>query len=93
MEFGKYLVLSTAHVHCATAERLTAWTKLPPELQPIAVAPTTYGWFLPTRGQADAAQLPEELPVILAFALSHDCDYVLLDSDGEEIPGLPVFPW
>lgn len=93
MEFGKYVVLSTAHVRCATAERLTAWTGLPPELQPIAVAPTSYGWFLPTRSLVDAEQLPEELPAILAFGLGHGCDYVLLDSDGEEASELPVFPW
>ncbi|WP_447725541.1 DUF5983 family protein [Sphingomonas koreensis] len=93
MEFGKYVVLSTAHVRCATAERLTAWAKLPPELQPIAVAPTSYGWFLPTHSVSDAEELPEELPAILAFGRDRGCDHVLLDSDGEEVAELPVFPW
>jgi len=93
MEFGKYVVLSTAHVRCATAERLTAWTRLPPELQPVAVAPTSNGWFLPTGRRSDADRLPGELPAILAFGLDHGCDYVLLDSDGTEVAELPVFPW
>ena len=30
---------------------------------------------------------------VFAFALRNDCDYVLLDQDGDEVEGLPVFEW
>lgn len=93
MEFGKYLVLSTAHVHFATAELLTAWAQFPPAEQPLAMASTQYGWFLSTRSVLDGEALPEELPAILALGRAHGCDHVLLDSDGEEVAELPVFPW
>jgi hypothetical protein len=91
MKFGTYLVLSTAHVRCATAELLTGWAALAATEQPVAVSATLCGWFLPTSG--DHRQLPDELGAVLALGRSLGCGYVLLDSDGEEIPDLPVFPW
>lgn len=95
MEFGRYLVLSTAHVRCATAQLLDAWATLPAMEQPLAVASTHYGWFLPACELVEARvrQLPEELPAILAFGRAHGCAHVLLDSDGPEIADLPLFPW
>jgi hypothetical protein len=95
MEFGKYVVLSTAHVRCATAELLTAWALLPPTDQPLPVASTHYGWFLPTRHLAipDDLRLPDELGALLAFGRDQGCDYVLLDCDGDRTDVLPVFPW
>lgn len=95
MEFGKFVVLSTAHVRCATAERLTVWALLPPAEQPIAVAATQCGWFLPTRFpvRCTGAGIPDELHAILAFGRDHGCAYVLLDSDGEPTDALPTFPW
>src|SRR3546814_15956724 len=48
METGQYLVLSTAHIRCATGQILTAWADYPPHKQPLPVAPTQYGWFLHT---------------------------------------------
>ena len=95
MEFGRYLVLSTAHIRCATAERLEGWARLPAIERPLAVASTHYGWFVATRelSLAEAAHLPEELPALLAFARTQDCAYILLDCDGPEESHLPVFPW
>lgn len=95
MEFGKYVVLSTAHVRCATAELLTAWASLAPTNQPVPVASTHYGWFLPTQVLTDLDDpcFPAELHAILDFGREHGCDYVLLDSDGDRIGALPVFPW
>lgn len=93
MEFGRYVVLSTAHVRCATAVLLTAWAQLPAAAQPLAVASTQYGWFLATRVVAKNGDFPDELHAILTFGRAHGCDYVLLDSDGEQTEALPVFPW
>jgi len=95
MEIGRYVVLSTAHVRCATGQLLTDWASLPAERQPLPVAPTAHGWFLATRAvTGDAARsLPEELPPILALGRANGCDYVLLDCDGAVEPVLPTFPW
>src|SRR3546814_15110556 len=84
IETGQYLVLSTAHIRCATGQILTAWADYPPHKQPLPVAPTQYGWFLHTMTPPPEAQrrLPKELPPILAFGRDNGCDYVLLDSDG-----------
>jgi len=95
MEFGRYLVLSTTHVRCATAQLLDVWASLSAMEQPLAVASTHYGWFLSTCElvESRALQLPEELPAILAFGRARGCAHILLDSDGPEIPDLPLFPW
>jgi hypothetical protein len=95
MEVGHHLVLSTAHIRYATAERLNRWAKLPFARQPLAVAPTACGWFL--SASADQALMetlcPEEIPAIIACARAHGCSYILLDSDGPEEPTLPRFAW
>jgi hypothetical protein len=95
MEFGRYLVLSTAHVRCSTGQLLDQWAKLSATEQPLPVASTHYGWFIATRlVEGDAAKrLPAELPPILAFARALDCDHVLFDCDGPEIAALTQFPW
>jgi hypothetical protein len=94
-EFGKYVVLSTAHIRCATAELLQSWAGLSANAQPLVIASTQCGWFVSTYpiDGPDLAHLPAELPDILAFARDHDCDYVLLDCDGGRSDALPVFPW
>jgi len=95
IEYGRYLVLGTAHVRCATAQLLGRWAALPATEQPLAVASTQCGWFLPTREAAGPriSELPMEIVAILAFGRDHDCSYVLLDSDGPEVDDLPTFPW
>ncbi len=95
MEMGTYLVLSTAHIRCATAEILNRWADLPVGKQPLLIAPTHYGWFLGTaRARPDALRhLPKELPGILALGGAYGCHYVLLDCDGPVEEALPTFPW
>lgn len=95
METGQYLVLSTAHIRCATGQILNDWADRSPVHQPLPVAPIQYGWFLPTRDiLGDAARhLPQELPAILALGRDQGCDYVLLDCDGPVEALLPTFPW
>jgi hypothetical protein len=93
MEFGRYLVLSTTHIRCSTAENLTRWAGSASGSQPVEVAPTACGWFVSTRLGGDASALPHDLRAVLALGRAHDCHYVLLDSDGDEVSGLQVFPW
>lgn len=95
MEYGRYLVLSTAHLRCATAELLESWARLPATDQPLAVASTQYGWFVSTRDQPNLStpEMPAELPPLLARGRSAGCAYILFDCDGPEEPDLPRFPW
>ncbi len=95
MEIGRHLVLSTAHIRCATAELLNRWARLPLAQQPLAVAPTPCGWFLSTCSDQPPAgsPCPAEIPAILAYARAQDCSYILLDSDGPEEPALQRFAW
>jgi hypothetical protein len=95
MEIGRHLVLSTAHIRCATAQLLNCWASLPLAQQPLAVAPTSCGWFLSTcADQTPCGTLwPAEIPPVLAYARAQGCSYILLDCDGPEDPALPRFAW
>ena len=94
-DFGCYLVLSTAHIRCSTAEMLDHWSQLSCHHQPLAVARLGLGWLVPTRvTRSHAAHaLPEDIPAILAFGRAQGCDHVLLDCDGPEEQELPLYPW
>ena len=95
MDYGKHLILSTAHVTHKTSETLTGWASLPAELQPLVVASTWYGWFVSTfevEGEP-ARSIPAELADIQRFARGLGCDYVLLDCDAETVGELPTFSW
>ena len=94
-DFGCYLVLSTAHIRCSTAETLDRWAQLSVDQQPLAVARMGFGWFVPTRAPSARALegLPQEIPAILAFGRAHGCDHILLDCDGPEDRELPLYPW
>lgn len=95
METGRFLVLSTAHIRCATGEVLTEWARSEPAAHPLLVASTHHGWFLGTHPlpAGQEGDLPEELPDILKLGRDHGCRYILLDSDGPVDDGLPTFPW
>jgi hypothetical protein len=93
MQIGRYVVIGTMHVRCATAQLLTEWALLPPVDQPLAVSVTQCGWFLPSARPGRVEQLPPELPAILALGRRHGCGFVLVDCDGPRCPDLPVFAW
>ena len=95
LEFGKHLVVSTAHVSLATSQLLANWASLPVDFQPLTVAATWYGWFVSTfvvEGD-DAARIPPELAEVQRFARSLDCAYILFDCDADEVDGLKRFNW
>lgn len=94
-DVGCYLVLSTAHIRCSTAQMLDHWAELPIHRQPLAVARLGLGWFVSTRATSmrGAESLAEEIPAILAFGRAQGCDHVLLDCDGPEERMLPLYPW
>ncbi|MEJ7933844.1 hypothetical protein WG907_06165 [Sphingobium sp. AN558] len=95
LEIGTYLVLSTAHITLKSSERLNSWAASPPELQPIIIASTCYGWFISSfEVEGEAAQaVPVEIVAIQSFARSLGCQYILLDCDGDVVADLPTFSW
>ena len=68
-DIGCYLVLSTAHIRCSTAQMLDDWAQRLAHHQPLTVAQMGFGWLVPTRtmSRRAAAELPDEIPAILAF--------------------------
>lgn len=95
METGRFLVLSTAHIRCATGEMLSRLAGRDLSGHPLLVASTNHGWFLGTHPLPESVVdgLPEELPAILDLGRAYGCAYVLLDSDGPVEDRLPTFPW
>lgn len=94
LEFGNYLALSTSHVSGATADLLEEWSVMDPEWQPIEVASTRYGWFVPTLPeQCRDPALPADLVQALAFTRDEGCTYLLLDRDAATTERLPIFDW
>lgn len=58
---------------------------------------TLNGWFMYAPGlQEDGGidnGIPEDLHPIIRHAHAHGCHYILFDSDGPTIDGLPVYEW
>lgn len=94
-----YLDASTAHLPPALLENLNSYDG-------VIAARTKHGWLLwvPDDPDAHAADysdtdpgddedfgVPREVLVIQRFARKLGCDRVLLDSDAEKVPGLPMF--
>lgn len=87
----KILVLSTAHISRATAERLET-----NEIEGIyARQNDEYGWFIPLvdLDEVERAAVPYELLACLNLAREHDCAWLLLDESGETVPLLDRFDW
>lgn len=83
------LVLSTAHISLETKKGLEA-----DNLPIVAYAKSAYGWFIPVTEESDEIKhLPADLRGIVEFAASNGCDWIMLDSDYDEIQCLPTFNW
>ncbi|HEX7856962.1 MAG TPA: hypothetical protein VF503_25050 [Sphingobium sp.] len=95
LEIALTLVLNTVHIAPSTALLLDQWAEAEPDSQPISVADTGVGWFLPSLALgAEAADLvPADPLAVIAFARSKGCRLLLLDRDGPEIEGLGRHAW
>lgn len=93
------LDLSTGHVSFPSRDWLDAQSAISlayrkeEDEPPIAtIAGFGYGWFLtanPTEGAAE--QMPADIQKILEYARTQNCDYVVLDRDGDTVDDLPSF--
>ena len=92
MEISKMLTISTGHVSKETAELLDY-----DNINGIVVyQKDEYGWFILASSYNDydlEEDLPKDLVVVLEFALSHGCEWLCLDCDGEVLDDLEVFDW
>lgn len=91
-EFHKIAVVSTAHLTNAEARALE--TGLRPQ---ATLGAFEEGWFV----SCHSARLPDyeadqhwpALEAVRAWAAAQECEYVMLDRDAEQVPGLPVYQW
>lgn len=88
MEIAKMLIASTAHV--TDQERCV--------LDDNGYSRGEYGWLIYV-GEPGAGVLPEldilseGLNAAVLAARKADCRYLMLDRDGDELPGVSVYEW
>lgn len=89
MEIYKMMVMSTGHISKETAKLLDQ------ESAGVTVYQKDgYGWFIVvTDWQENEKYIPEDLKRCLSFAQTNGCDWLCLDSDGQEYSDLPIYNW
>lgn len=97
MEITKALCLSTAHVKFHTIEWLDEKLKgsRSPSYLPFTVWRSEHGYFIPVYkiGQDGGAGLPGDLIDCMERAVTYDCEFLRLDSDGPVMKGLKTYDW
>jgi hypothetical protein len=89
----KFLDLSTAHLDRSDKKYLDACA-MPGSIIGVAAAKTEYGWFVYAPEEPEAyskRDLPPHMWRISAYARMHSCEYILLDTDADIDPALPIF--
>lgn len=93
-----FLTLSTAHVTPKTRDWLNAQGEIAAEHHrtrqnpEIHVAPNIYGWSFYCDEDPDE-NFPEDIVAIMKFARAQNCEYVMLDCDGDQLDELPKYVW
>lgn len=87
----RLLDASTAHLPQQLCQQLNT-------LDGVLAHATDHGWLLwvptdPDTHAADHPDLPGEVLTLQRYARSCGCDYVLLDSDADQISDLPTWDW
>ena len=101
LEIHKMLVLKTSHVSPLTSARIAEGTErqasggLTEDDFWLPQFTRDEGWMFYTRDtkQEETHGAPEDLLVVLRFALEQGCHWVMFDCDGPEVEGLPLFEW
>lgn len=93
MEICKLLTISTAHVKEETFDALESET-IDIVAYPVEWCGDLYGFFILALDYDDTSEsIPEDLKACLDFAIGHDCTWLRIDGDGEELSELPVYDW
>lgn len=92
LDITKILTLSTAHIKPETAIALDN----EPNTNKFGLsvyAKAGYGWFIYIGSVIDDAfdHLPEDLKACVAFTKKQNCEWLCLDTDGEEVDELKTY--
>jgi hypothetical protein len=92
MEISKMLTASTDHVSGETKQYLDN-AIMDSSHGVIVYDKPTYGWFIVVSEDFEDRKelIPEELFNLLLFAKDLNCEWLMLDVDGEHISYLPYF--
>jgi len=97
MEITKMLVLSTNHVTQETDEMFSEALRDGVSFPVGLYAKGHYGWFLNVSEDPHNVEehpwMTPDLYKVLRFARDQDCDWVMLDRDGDIIDELPSYAW
>lgn len=99
MEISKVLELSTAHVSEKTAKMLDEEAEtFSPEFPLVIYSKGEFGWYVVVpEDEEDREQakelLPEDLVVVMNFAIEQDCKWIFFDRDVEPSIELPCYEW
>lgn len=80
------LTITTAHLSAATCAALCA------EETPVSCYPNEYGAFVYVRSEVPD-DTPDDLAVVLRFAIDEGFAWIKFDRDADFVPGLPDFDW
>lgn len=91
-DIAKLITISSGHISEKTAKLLN--DEPTKHNMDLAVYPKAqFGWFIYIGALDTNAydHLPEDLKACALFTREHDCEWLCLDSDGEEMKELPMY--
>lgn len=97
MEITRCLTISTGHITAQTMQQL----EKEPEMNQIQLSVYRKGdfgyWIYCPQNMLttlnNGKYIPEDLWKCMCLANTNDCEWLCLDSDGQEIADLPLYEW
>lgn len=92
LDITKTLTVSIVHIKRETASYL----EKEDHEELIVYTKGEYGWFIYIGSEYLEEELeyaPEDLVQVIRFAQKQDCQWLVLDCDGEEVHELPTYEW
>lgn len=94
LEIHKMLVISTAHVSLETKELLEGAEFIDAAEVPLTLTWGDYGWLIYAEAEPEEENgFPDDLQRCMDFSKKHDCPWLRLDCDGDQVDGLEHFDW
>ena len=94
MDITLCLTISTGHISTNTARLLS----IEPDTNILGLSvyeKGEYGWWIYVGDKLENIpdNLPDDLMRCIHEAYAWNCQWLCLDCDGEEIPGVPIYDW
>lgn len=100
VEIDRMMTLTTGHITAKTAGLLEEASRTYSNRtdMPATCKKDKYGWFVYLPGRCpgdmnDIVRQPEDLKLLMLYAMANGCDVLCLDADATELPFLPVYQW